>query len=194
MKKETEENFGQGHLTDATLLEFLEKCDADLAEDYRQRGCAHCGGTLHRANYPRKPRGPATGQSVFWRHSFCCEKEGCRKRTTPASVRFLGRRVYLSFVVLLVAAMRHGLGLKRVRVLREHLQIDRRTLERWRKWWLEGFVQSAFWKQARAQFMPALCQHSLPCSLCEAFKINRRDRLLDLLKFLRPLTISALLF
>jgi hypothetical protein len=52
-------------------------------------------------------------------------------------------------------------------------------------------VQSPFWKEAKARWMPPLCENSMPSSLCEAFKAERRDRLLDLLKFLRPLT-SAL--
>lgn len=36
--------------------------------------------------------------------------------------------------------------------------------------------------------MPQLCEQSLPWSLCEVFDIKRRDRLLDLLKFLSPIT------
>jgi len=51
-------------------------------------------------------------------------------------------------------------------------------------------VQSPFWKGARARFMPLLCEKALPRSLCEAFGIQRRDRLLDLLKFLRPITTA----
>ena len=95
--------------------------------------------------------------------------------------------------VLLVSAMRHGLSAHRVQALRERLGIDRRTLERWWVWWLENFVHSAFWKAARARFMPLLCESTLPLSLCEAFEIERKDRLLDLLKYLSPLTCCAFL-
>jgi hypothetical protein len=59
--------------------------------------------------------------------------------------------------------------------LRKSLGIDRRTLERWRQWWLETFVQSSFWKAARARFMPSVCEQTLPGSLAEAFGIGRRD-------------------
>ena len=37
--------------------------------------------------------------------------------------------------------------------------------------------------------MPPLCQKTLPLSLCLRFEVaERRDRLLDLLKFLAPIT------
>jgi hypothetical protein len=36
--------------------------------------------------------------------------------------------------------------------------------------------------------MPLPNQRTLPWSLCEAFEIGRLDRLLKLLRFLRPLT------
>ncbi len=186
VKKETGEKVCQCYLTDPSLHDLLEKVDGDLAEEVHGQGCVHCGGSLHRADYPRKPR----GGSANWerRDSFCCAKEGCRKRHTPPSVRFLGRRVYVGLMVVLVSALRHGLTPERMRVLRESLGIDRRTVERWRQWWLEGYVRSSFWKEARARFMPLVCEKSLPWSLCEVFDIERRDRLLDLLKFLSPLT------
>jgi hypothetical protein len=103
----------------------------------------------------------------------------------------MGRRVYAGLVVVLVSAMVHGLKPARVKVLREKLGIDHRTLERWRQWWAELFVNSSFWKEARARFMPPLDQETLPLSLCQAFKVARRDRLLGLLKFLSPLTTPA---
>jgi hypothetical protein len=121
-----------------------------------------------------------------------CTQDGCRKRNTPASVRFLGRKVYLGIVVVLISAMNHGLKPARVHALRESLGIDRRTLDRWRRWWLETLVQTSFWKAARARFMPLICEKTLPLSLCEAFGIERRERLLDLLKFLSPLTTASM--
>ena len=51
--------------------------------------------------------------------SFCCDREGCRKRVTPPSVRFLGRKVYLHAVIILVAAMRQGATPRRVHELSE---------------------------------------------------------------------------
>lgn len=194
MHKKNEENVCQCYLAERSVYELLEKCDADLAEKCRQGGCLKCQeGKLHRADYQRKPRGGPNdpqGPQEAYRDSFCCDQEGCRKRHTPPSVRFLGRKVYWSLVVVLVSAMRHGIKPERVQVLREQLGIDRRTLERWRTWWLETFVPSPFWKEARARFMPLLCEKTLPWSLGQAFRIDRLDRLLDLLRFLRPITTS----
>ena len=70
-------------------------------------------------------------------------------------MRFLGRRVYAGFIVVLVSAMLHGLSDKRVQRLREVLPIDRRTLQRWRQWWLETFVRTRFWRAQRAPFHAA---------------------------------------
>lgn len=189
MKTRIGENWCQKHLADQQLYPFLEKVDADLAETEHKGGCRYCPGKLHRASYKRKPRGVDSWPEEPKRCSFCCDQEGCRRRHTPPSVRFLGRRVYAGLVVVLVSAMVHGLKPERVGRLRDVLQIDRRTLERWQQWWLVIFVGSSFWKEARARFMPRLCQRTLPLSLGLSFGVSeRRDRLLELLKFLAPIT------
>jgi hypothetical protein len=193
VKTKRRENWYQSYLAQRSVYELLEKVDAELAEKCRLAGCLKCPvgeSRLHRSDYRRKPRGgPEEAENAeVWRDSFCCDREGCRKRHTPPLVRFLGRKVYWGVVVVLMAAMQHGIKPARMEVLRERLGIDRRTLERWRRWWLVTFVESGFWKEARARFMPGLCQKTLPWSLCEAFEMDRLDRLLDLLRFLRPLT------
>jgi len=187
MKKTTEGNLCQCHLADQKLKELLQTIDSDVAEQTREEGCP-CGGKLHRADYERKPRG---GAKWAKRDSFCCGLEGCRRRRTPPSVRLLGRRVYAGFVVVLVTAMMHGLKPERVEVIREQLGIDRRTLERWRQWWLRAFVQSGFWKAAKARFAPSVEEASLPMTLCERFEIDRPDGLVLVLKFLAPITVRA---
>jgi hypothetical protein len=101
----------------AGFWHFLVSVDQDLAQATRQKAC-RCGGRLHRANYPRKPRGVDDLPADYaWRFSFCCARDGCRKRVTPPSVRFLGRKVYLFAVVVLVSAMRQGPSPRRVRQL-----------------------------------------------------------------------------
>ena len=179
------ESWCQKHLADQELFELLEKVDADLVEEARSKGCPLCGGKLHRSDYDRKPRG---GPQWDLRFSLCCAKDGCRRRNTPPSVRFMGRRVYAGLVVVLVSAMVHGLKPERVNCLRKALGIDRHTLARWRQWWLGLFLESSFWREARARFMPPLCHQGMPLSLCLSFEVERRDRLLDLLKFLAPIT------
>lgn len=184
-KKRVGENWCQNHLADQQLYQLLEKVDVDLTEEARQRGCLLCGGRLHRSDYDRKPRG---GPQWELRFSLCCARKGCRRRNTPPSVRFMGRRIYAGLVVVLVSAITHGLKPERVQRLREVLRIDRRTLERWRQWWLGRFVDSSFWREARARFLPPLCQKTIPLSLCLRFAVQRRSRLLELLKFLAPIT------
>ena len=103
-------------------------------------------------------------------------------------MRFLGRRVYAGLVVVLVTVMIHGLKPGRVRRIREALQVDSRTVKRWRQWWLESFVRSSFWKAARARFMPPLCELTLPLSLWLSFEFGERLRLLAVLQFLKPIT------
>jgi len=176
-------------LKDGLLCKLLEKVDDDLAEETRQGGCEHCSEEkLHRGDYKRQPLG---GPGWDRRRSFNCAKEGCRKRNTPPSVRFLGRRVYAGVVVVLVSAMAHGLNPKRVERLRQELGISRRTLKRWRGWWLENFVQGGFWKGARARFMPRLDEGILPLSLVEEFGAKQRDGMVKLLTFLSPLSVTG---
>ncbi|MGH8654001.1 MAG: hypothetical protein ACREYE_18360 [Gammaproteobacteria bacterium] len=103
------------------------------------------------------------------RLSFCCAKEGCRRRTTPPSVRFLGQRIYLGAVVVLVSAMEGGVTAKRAERLRDLLRMSLRTLKRWRRWWRAVFVASTFWKQAKGRFTPPVDVAALPASLLERF-------------------------
>ena len=84
-------------LQDPKLYSLLLLIDEDLAAQAQSAGCS-CGGALHSARYPRKPRGAPRELLEQYRSrlSFCCA--ACRRRTTPESVRYLGRRVYLAVV------------------------------------------------------------------------------------------------
>jgi hypothetical protein len=181
-------------LRDASFWDFLFGVDKDLARTARQEGCS-CGGRLHCANYPRKPSGGCGNlpESYRYRLSFCCERDGCRKRTTPPSVRFLGRKVYLGAVVVLVAAMRHGSSPRRVRELTQLFGADRRTIARWSVFWREHFPQTPFWKVARGRFVLGRAIADLPRVLFEAF-VHSEDSREDwrrLLEFLSPITITG---
>jgi hypothetical protein len=110
---------------------------------------------------------------------------------TPASVRFFGRRAYVAPFFLLVSALNHGLTPARIGRLSQIFGVDRHTLKRWRQWWLENFVNSAFWKEARARFLPLLDEITLPRSLPQAFGLPWRAQLFSALKFLAPLTVPA---
>jgi hypothetical protein len=178
----------------ASFWLFLFSVDRDLAEDRRKQACS-CGGRLHCANYPRKPRGGGDElpQQYGYRLSFCCEREGCRKRTTPPSVRFLGPKVYLAAVVILVAAMRQGPSPRRVRELSKLFGADRRTISRWRVFWSEHFPATRFWKVARGRLVPVTDVSILPLSLLKAF-VRGDDPCQEwgrLLRFLSPITITG---
>jgi hypothetical protein len=181
-------------LRDPKLWALLLVFDEDLAREVRAAGCAVCGGALHSARYPRKSRGGPTGLGAEHdrRLSFCCSSDGCRRRRTPRSVRFFGRRVYVGVVFVLVSAMRHGTTADRVRELRAQIGVSRRTLGRWRTWWTETFPATAFWKTARARFSPPVRSGRLSASLVERFlPPAEAERIVALLAFLSPLTVSS---
>jgi hypothetical protein len=108
-------------------------------------------------------------------------------------VRFLGRKVYLHAVVILVAAMRQGPSPRRVRELSQLFGADRRTIARWQVFWQEHFPQTRFWKVARGHLLPRVAIEILPLSLLDAF-LGRGDPCQDwghLLRFLSPITTSG---
>jgi hypothetical protein len=181
-----------GVLSDSRFFSTLTQFDQDLAAGVRAAGCG-CGGRLDSARYPRKPRGgPADlGAEYGWRLSFCCAEEGCRRRVTPESVRYLGRRVYLGVVVVLVSAMEHGLSVRRVAELNEHLGIGLRTLRRWRQWWRRAFVESRLWRGERGRFMPPVEARALPYSLLARFGGEAAAQARRILEFLSPLTTTS---
>jgi hypothetical protein len=179
-------------LGDARLYEILLRIDEDLAAQARAGGCG-CGGRVHSARYPRKPRGAPIEIGVAYecRLSFCCEVEGCRRRTTPPSVRFLGRKVYLGAVVVLVSALRQGPSPTRVRVLQGLFGVGERTLRRWRQWWQKVFVEGSFWRAARGRFMPGIAAHELPRAVVERFGAQLADGLWRLLRFVSPISTDS---
>jgi hypothetical protein len=180
-------------LFDATFWAFLFRIDRKLAEEVRAEKCPSCGCHLHRANYLRKPRGPrGLPKEYRYRLSFCCARDGCRKRVTPPSVRFLGRKVYLGAVVILVSAMRQGPTPRRVRELTELFHVDRRTIYRWRDFWNEYFPKTTFWKVARARLVPVFKIVNFPRSLLKAFVRtgDDRDGWGNLLRFLSPISTT----
>jgi hypothetical protein len=176
--------------TDSTFLETLLRIEADLAEATRTRGCGACGNVVHQSLYPRKPRGPwKLGRPFCFRMSFCCSR--CRKRETPPSVLFLGRRWYLGVVVVLAAALCEGPTRARMVRIEEVWGVGLDTVTRWRRWWREAFAESAFWRAGRARMMPR-GETALPLSLVEAFGITSAapiaERVAALLRWLSPLT------
>jgi hypothetical protein len=180
-------------LAEGRLYAVLKHFDEDLAAEQRAGGCPRCGAALHWASYPRKPRGfvgrldPEYGRRL----SFCCAREDCRKRATPPSLRFLGRKVYLGAVVVLICALRCGPTPARMRYLEELVGVSRRTVARWRRWWCEELVDTPFWRAAGSTLMPPVQRAQLPASLLERFAGSALEQLLALLRFIAPITTQS---
>ena len=99
--------------------------------------CPHCRGKLQRCDYQRHPRGlprdlPA---ELACRFSFCCGT--CRRRVTPPSARFFGRKVYAATLILLQSALKQEqLSLE---TFTEASCTPAATVRRWLKWWRDLF-------------------------------------------------------
>ena len=174
-------------LQDPRFFKLLLQIDMDLAEQTRAQKC-QCGGVLHRADYPRKPRGCLSEARADFasRFSFCCSQ--CRKRTTAMSVRFLGRRVYLSLAVVLVSGRLSRPTATAARLCAT-LAVPVRTLRRWRAWWTQHFPATPLWQAACARFMPPVATTELPASLIARFVGCATESMRRLLTFLTPLTV-----
>ena len=183
----------QSVLADVQLYGMLLRCDEDLARTTQAARCGWCGGRLDRADYPRKPRGapPGLGAEHALRLSFCCATEGCRRRTSPPSVRFLGRRVYVGAAVVAITALAEGSPRAELRALRTWLELSARTLSRWRRWWREVFAESAFWRAARGRLDTPVVATALPGALLQRFAGDLQARLVAALRFLGPITTTA---
>ena len=146
-------------------------------------GCP-CGGCLHRADYPRKPRGVPDGYDQMFsrRFSFCCAEPECRKRRTPPSVRFSGRRLYVAAVVVACSADWAS---------PEQASVPQRTVRRWTRYFRREFVASMFRQSARARFMPPVTEDELPASLLVRFTGELATVLRQALEFLAPVTTRS---
>lgn len=183
----------QNLLADASFLSWLLAVDQDLAKTARLGNCPFCGKPIHTANYDRKPHGAAAAlpRGFQTRFSFCCSRDGCRRRVTPTSVRFLGRRVYLGAVVVLASVLEHGLTPARATELYDLFEVDRRTVLRWVSWWRTTFACTPFWAAARARLLPPPGASQLPEALLNTFLGELPDRVRSCLKFLLPITSAS---
>lgn len=177
---------------DAKFLKALAEIDAEHAEQVHRSGCRQCGGALDHADYARKPRGElgeAAG-SYERRCSFCCRVDGCRKRATPASLRFLGRKVYIAVLVIVASAAGRSMRLGgRGRAAQVH-GVPVRTVRRWLDWWQTVFALGSFWSEAKGFFGTPVDVDKLPTSLLERFGIGSVG-LEKMLRFTRPITTES---
>lgn len=177
----------QSVLHDPAFFALLLRIDQDHAAEVRLGRCP-CGGPLHQSNYERKPHGgPGRGGVATLRLSFCCGQ--CRRRCTPESVRFLGRRVYWGAMVLLATALCSGLNLRRGHQISEQLGVPVRTIRRWREWWLTRFTASALWRDLSGRFMPPIAAPDLPGALLgRAMAVGDANVLTLVMRWIAPLS------
>lgn len=176
----------QSILQNPAFFAFLFHIDQDHAATIRLQGCS-CGGPLHQANYERKPRGPCSAAVDPTRFSYCCGD--CRRRCTPESVRFLGRRVYWGAMVVLATALCSGLNLRRGQWLSEQLGVPVLTILRWRQWWLAGFTITAVWCDLRGRLLPPVAASELPGELLHrAIADDERGVMAMIMRWLAPLS------
>jgi hypothetical protein len=179
-------------IDNVSFHKLLVMFDHDLARAAREQGCL-CGGRLHSAHYARKPRGvPADVREYYSeRLSLCCARDTCRTRTTPPSLRFIGRRVYVAVTMLLISVMVDGGTSEQLSQLSREYGVDRRTVGRWREWWRATFTETRFWQAKRSAFTPPVDEGRLPASMLERFLGSSVRRLVNLLRFLTPITGGA---
>jgi hypothetical protein len=176
-------------LRDTRFYELLLGFDRQIADTAHADRCPKCGAALHWGSWERKPRGGPAGLDPRHRlrFSLCCAADGCRKRETPGSLRFLGRKVFFGAIVVLISAMQSGLNPTRMRRLKELFGVSRRTVLRWRDWWHTVFTMSPFWR-AHGALAPAANTADLPASLLQSFDGTTERQLISLLRFLVPIT------
>jgi len=184
----------QSLFRDSRFFDLLLTLDEELAGEARRGGCA-CGGVLHGAAYERKPRGGPAGltRASAIRFSFCCAREGCRRRMTPPSLRFLGRKVFFGILVLLLPVLRDGPTPERLNRLCETFSVSVRTVRRWCRFWRETFVTSRVWQAARGRFAAPVRAESMPVALLGAFSEIRdpESRVVAMLRLVSPIGAGA---
>ncbi len=163
------------------FFSLLRRIDEDLMQSAQGNGCCHCGQPLHRADYPRKPRGcpQAARQDCNTRLSLCCA--GCRRRTTPDSVRFLGRRVYLAIITMLRSSRVHGSSMEGL------ADVSWVTLKRWRVWWADTFPATPAGRWLGGRLPPASQSVAYPERLLQSVQADTdTDRFTAALRLLLP--------
>jgi hypothetical protein len=87
--------------------------------------------------------------------------------------------------------MRDGLTERRLGKLAAAISVDRRTVARWRGWWLARFTATPFWRAVSSVVMPPVDAARLPAALLERFAGDAAQQLIAFLSFLGPITAGA---
>jgi hypothetical protein len=184
------------------FFEQLQAHDEAITVRVAAEGCPACDGPLYRGDYDRKPRGGViaqAGEEFVRRFSLCCGREGCRKRATPPSLRFLGRRVYLGAVVILASVLAHALReLTMIRTAKRRAAmaaraatgVPARTTRRWLGWWCGPFLSTEVFVSIRARLV-GVDVARLPASILDPLPGTRAEQVRSLLTLVAPLTTGS---
>lgn len=171
----------------------LLDADVELATRIKVSGCLHCGSRLDVANYPRKVRGLTPEEELAGgyglRLSLCCAREGCRRRMTPPSRRFFGRRVYASVVFLHVMLAAKGARDEETPTIAS--PPTRPTRRRWSDWWRVSFVCEPWFAVLASRLAVSLDLRRPVDDLVRRFGGSLLDRISDVLGLLAPLTTRS---
>jgi hypothetical protein len=174
------------------FFELLVRTDQAVTQRVAAEGCPHCQGPLHRSDYARKPRGALiapSGEALVRRFSLCCGREGCRKRATPPSVLFLGRRVYLGVVVIVASMV--ALALRPAPEIRRRTGVPARTTGRWLGWWQGPFLETETFFTICARLIGVDVER-VPESIVVQLGGSWTERVRSMLGWLSPLTTGAM--
>jgi len=124
-----------------------------------------CGGVLHCAPYPHKPRGlpRETRAKYAFRYSFYCAD--CHRWLAIFCALF-GQRVYVAAIVVAVSATRASAGTAAAMRRLDTLGVPHSTVAQWRQ---TEFLASQFWMLGYAAFVPPVNTAQCPASLLERF-------------------------
>lgn len=170
----------------------LYEVDEEIAKFFHGLPCVFCLDRLNWANYPRKPRGipPEAVKYFELRFSHCCSR--CRKRRTPPSARFMGRRVYVSIFLIIIFCLNSREFYQKIISATTANSFSRRTLNRWLIWWDCTIPISPIWKKISGNLKPNIDNKFLPLFIIEQFfeANGKTDKaILLLLKFLSPMAV-----
>jgi hypothetical protein len=175
------------------FFERLMAVDAAITAKVVASACPRCGGPLHVGNYLRKPRGGVlglAGEAFTLRFSLCCGREGCRRRATPPSVRFLGRRVYVGAIVIVASIV--ALFAATAAAAHRATGVPARTVRRWIGWWRGEFAETSVFATLSGRLVPAVSRRELPASLLARMSGIPEEQLRHLLVWLAPLTTASI--
>jgi hypothetical protein len=141
-------------LEDSSFFQLLQSYDEDICKAQQDNGCSHCGNKLDLSHYQRKPRGlewASLTETCFRRYSLCCRNEGCRKRTTPQSLRFAGRKVYCGLLIMLFTLLKERGDVKAQRRLQKDFGLSPTTARRWTQLFQSALALGEWAREMRAQ-------------------------------------------